>query len=300
MLYREDEMEQHYKGKVQEDISALKTHKLFENKLFLNDGMDSNFQYNNMHLERCTFSKISFKDVKIKYIEYKHCVFIECYFKKAVFDKVDFRNCIFIKCDFNNMKITDTCFFYTEWENTFIKFEELYNCLPRIYNYRSRLCRIMARNCLSDGNVAEYRKYFFEVKHASENKYKEIILRRTDYYRTKYTRYDSLKHIFKFIFSKLNGLVWGYGEKIENILYSSIFIIVAFSFLYTVHPQISGLKSSKNISALYVSICNFLTISPHIIFNDLHFKYITALESFFGMAFMGFFIAALFRNVNSR
>lgn len=293
-------MEQHYKGKNEESIDSLKSIEVFNNKLFLNDGMDNSFEYKNISFERCTFSKISFKDVKMKNIEYRHCVFIECYFKNTVFNKIDFNNSIFIKCYFNNMNIIDTSFFYTEWENTFIKFEEIVDSLPKIHNYRSRLCRTMASNCLNDGNVQEYKKYFFEVKRASEEKYKEIILRRKPYYKREYDLYDSFKHIFKLIFSKLNGLVWGYGEKIQNIFFSSCFIIIVFSLLYLFNPQISSLKSNNYISALYVSICNFLTTSPDIVFNDFYFKYLTTLESFFGIAFMGFFIAALFRNVNSR
>ena len=293
-------MEQHYKGKIEENVDNLKTNLIFENNLFINDGLDNTFEYRNMHFERCTFSKVSFKDIKMKNIEYNHCVFIECYFKNTVLNKIDFSNCTFIKCGFHNVNITDTCFFYTEWESTFIKFEELFDCLPKIYNYRTRLCKTMARNCLDDGNIVEYRKYFFEVKRASEDKYKEIILRRKKYYREKYNVYDSIKYLFKFIFSKINGLVWGYGEKIQNVLYSSCFVIFVFSILYQSDSQISNLKSNNYLSALYVSICNFLTISSDITFHDLYFKYLAALEGFLGLAFMGFFIAALFRNVNSR
>lgn len=293
-------MEQHYKGKIEENIDSLKSIASFDNKLFLNDGMDSSFEYKNINFERCTFSKISLKDVKMKNIEYRHCVFIGCYFKNTVFNKIDFNNSIFIKCDFNNMTIIDTSFFYTEWEHTFIKFEDIVDSLPKIHNYRSRLCSTMARNCLNDGNVKEYKKYFFEVKHASEEKYKEIIIRRKPYYKREYDLYDSFKHIFKFIFSKINGLVWGYGEKIQNIFFSSGFIIIAFSLIYISNPQISSLKSNNYVSALYVSICNFLTISPDIAFTDLYFKYLATLEGFLGIAFMGFFISALFRNVNSR
>lgn len=295
-------IQQYYIGKKEASIEELKSSKeTIANSLFINDSLNKkcDHSYKHIELERCTLSKISFNDVSLTHISFSHCTFIECYFNKAQLSKVAFNNCTFIKCYFNKIKLSDCSFFYTEWENNYIKFNELYNCLPLRYNNRSRLCKVMAKSCLEDGNLKEYRKYFFEQIHSRENHYKEIILRRDEFYQT-YTIGDVVVNILKLITSKISGLIWGYGEKISNIIYSSMFIVLLYSLIYLKSSNIMLLESDKYITSLYVSLCNFLTISCDITFSDTFFRYATAIEGFIGIAFMGLFVTSLFKNINTR
>ncbi len=304
-------MIQHYKEKnivdIEKLVKELKEEEInhkFENSLFLNYGFSKETIMNGLVFERCTFSKLSFTDVILKNIQFNHCIFIDCYFNKTTFDLVGFENVSFINCSLNKMKINNTKFFYTEWENTYIKYDEIKTSLPVEHNMRKRLCKVMAKNCLSDGNVEGYKQYFFESKRAGEREYISRILRKDEYYKKHFNPYDSIKSVVKLGLSKINWLVWGYGERIINVFISSAFIILLFAIIYLFNPEISKLESHKFVSAMYLSICSFVTMSPASSFEvqstDFIFRYFVALEGLIGVAFMGVFTAALFRNVNSR
>lgn len=293
-------MQQYYIGKEQSEIEILSNNIELENKLFINDGLDKNLEYNNISCIRTTFSKISFNSIKMTNSLFNHCVFIGCYFNKSILQHIDFKNCTFIECEFNNMSINNCDFFYTNWKSTYIKFNELKKSLPNKHNNRSRLCKVMAQNCIYDGNIAEYKKYFLESIKAREEQYLAIILRSEDFYRQNYTEVDSIKHIFKLFKSKFSGYAWGHGESITRILLSSIFNIIIFAHIYLYSDIISNLSEGRFINAFYVSFCNFLTISSDITFSETFFRYVSIIEGFTGIIFAGLFVTVLFKKINTR
>lgn len=293
-------MQQYYIGKEQSEIEILSSNTELENKIFINDGLDKEIEYNNISCSRITFSKISFNNIKITKSLFNHCVFIGCYFNKSTLQHIDFKNCTFIECEFNSMNISNCNFFYTNWKSTYIKFNELKKSLPSKHNHRSRLCKVMAQNCINDGNIAEYKKYFLESIKAREEQYLSIILRNEGFYSQNYTQIDSIKNIFKLFKSKFSGYAWGHGESITKILLSSIFNVIIFAHIYLYSEVISNLSSGRFINALYVSFCNFLTISSDITFSENFFRYITIIEGFTGIIFAGLFVTVLFKKINTR
>lgn len=293
-------MQQYYIGKEQGEIELLCNNIELENKLFINDGLEKNIEYNNISCSRTTFSKVSFNSIKMTNLSFNHCVFIGCYFNKSTLRHIDFKNCTFIECEFNNMSINNCNFFYTNWKSTYIKFSELKNSLPSKHNNRSRLCKVMAKNCIDDGNIAEYKKYFFESIKAREDQYISIILKNEDFYMNNYTEIDSIKHIFKLLKSKFSRYAWGYGESITRILLSSIVNVILFSHIYLFSEVIANLPTDRFINALYVSFCNFFTISSDITFNETFYRYVTIVEGFTGIIFAGLFVTVLFKKINTR
>lgn len=293
-------MNQYYIGKEDCSIDDISSNGIFENKLFINNGFTRNKEYIFNKFERCSFSKISFNNIKIKNSEFKHSVFIECYFKESDIKQVSFSNCIFIRCGFYDVKLKNCEFFYTEWDHTYIKFEAIKSSLPNEYSYKKRICKVMANNCLLEGNMEEYKKFFFESIKAKENNYKEIILRRSDYYKSKYSKYDSFKYVAKFLLSKLSGVVWGYGEKISNVIYSSVCTVFIYSFIYYNKYDITGIDSTSYINAVYISIANFLNVDSGAKFGDILTKYIGISENILGLVFMGMIVTYLFRSISSR
>lgn len=304
-------MIQHFEGKERVDIKKFseelgkpESEKTFANKVFLNFPINNEFKHKALCFERCTFSKVTFNRATIKNMEFTHCVFIDCFFRETTFKVVDFSNVTFINCSFYNMKIENTNFFYTEWDNSYIKYNEIKDSLPSRHNSRKRLCKTMARNSLDAGNINDYKAFFFEARKASDQEYISRIFRKEEYYKENYNFYDSVKSLGRLIFSKLNWAIWGYGEKIQNVVISSMFVIFLFAMLHMLNPAIDNLESSKFISSLYLSICSFITLSPDPSLNvettDFVFRYLISIEGLIGIAFMGVFTAALFRNVSYR
>lgn len=295
-------MYQYYIGKKEASLKLLELNTLIENRLFYNDGLENKdkYKYSGIKANRCTFSRISFNKIDMAMSKFMHCVFVDCYLKSSELRHIEFRNCIFINCQFSDVKIKSCDFFYTEWDNTVIKFDELYDSLPKIHNNRSRLCKVMAKNFLEDGNIAEYRKYFFESIRAREKHYKEIILRRESFYSEEYNIFDSLKYTPKLIVSKINGIAWNHGESVRKIVFSSSIIVIIFATLYSINKEMAIEGIQKYSTALYISLCNFLTLSCDITFSDVVFRTLTILEGFTGIIFAGLFVTALVKKINMR
>lgn len=293
-------MYQYYINKEESNIDYLKFNILFRNRLFANSPLEKGYNYKNINVDRCTFSKLSFYLTRIEESKFTYCTFIDCYFKESDLDNILFRNCIFINCSFSDNKIENCIFEYCEWKSTVIKYDELYKSFPKKHNHRSKLCKVMAQGFLEESNIAEYRKYFFKSIEAREKHYKEIILRREAYYKKYYKFKDSLMHIPKLILSKISGIFWGHGEKIRHILFSSIIVILLFAIIYSYSATIEGNGINRYFNALYPSICYFLSISSDVTFFESLYRNITILESFIGIIFSGLFITALIKKMNLR
>lgn len=295
-------MYQYYINKSESQIDSLKLNIQLNNRLFVNTGLEQNYKYIHIEVDRSTFSKISFNKINLQHSNFRHCTFIDCYFRHSYLRHIIFENCVFINCKFSDNTIENCDFNYTEWDSTTIKYDELCNSFPIKYNHKSRLCKVIAKNFLEDGNLAEYRKFFYESIKAREEHYKEIISRRNEYYKNTYNLHDSISYIPKLIFSKISGTVWGHGEKIRHIIFSSITIIFIFSLIYSCSSTIKGDFIKKYTNALYVSFCNFLTISSNITFSneEVLYRNLTVVEGFIGTIFAGLFITALVKKISVR
>lgn len=293
-------MYEHYLEKHKENVDDITSLELYTNRLFINDTLNNKTKYELIKFERCTFSKIGFREVEFSNTQFNHSVFIGCYFQKTKFDNILFSNCIFINCGFYNCKFNGCDFFYTEWEKTAINYKDIIQSLPNRQNLRKKLCRRMAKEWLAMGDISEFKNFFFEAKLSQEAQYKEIIIRKEEYYKETYEIKDSFKYLFKYILSKFERYVWGYGERISNVILTSFVTISLFSAIYY-HSQIPNTEpSNKLLTSIYISISYFLTISCGIEYENLFYRIVTCVEGFFGIAFMGFFVASLFRRINSR
>jgi hypothetical protein len=288
-----------------------------ENMLFANEKIDNKIEKDdksplfkksilkNRSICSSTFASIGFKESIFEFISLAHCVFIDCYFKRAKFNNVDFTGCIFINCNFEGAIFARCDFRYVKFENCFVKFEDLVNNLPTEVNLRWHLCRDISIECLHKGDIEEYRKYFFEEKRASERHYFKVLVHKNDdiYYK-KYNWVDGLKGIGAFIFSKLNKILWGYGEKLSRLIDNIIIVILFFTFVYwnnCIKLTANDNEMAKGFwDCLYISSCNFFTISSNYISTDPFMRFATTSEGVIGMILMGFFVAALFRFINRR
>lgn len=298
-------MQQYYIGKQEGNIDEIEENENYDGLMFLNNGFDRNKQYEHINFNRCTFSMVSFLKCKLENVKFEHCIFVECYFKKSELNQIKYSNCKFICCVFSGIKMVNCEFFYTEWEKSYIKYNEIIGCMPKKSNYRRRLCKVMARNCLDDGNIDEYRKFFFEEKEAAENKYLDIVFMRDEYNTQNYKFYDRIRYVIKYIGSIINKKIWGYGEKISNILVTCLLVISIFTLCFLPTQTIDNNTSieqfgSKIFNSIYVSVCNFFGLSCEIALEEMGWRYLAIFEGAIGIALMGILVAALFRRINPR
>jgi hypothetical protein len=280
-------------------------------KLFVNQRPDQFFDGEkngvNIKAQHCTFANIGFKKSKLIHCDFSHSVFIGCYFKRTIFEHVTFHNTKFINCKFDRVTLICCDFrYYPSFEGCIIEFNAIYPNLPTEHNLRFELCRNLAIESIRLWDSKEYKKFFNEQKSSSEKHYIEMFKQNLDYYKTHYGWWDRIIGLYNYILSKIDKYLWGYGEKIKQLLSVILIVISTFAIFYYNYKNVfkeNGTKGFRSISiweSFYVSSCNFFTITSDFTSSNPGVRFLTSIEGFVGLVLMGFFVAALFRYINRR
>lgn len=298
-------MNQYIVGKELIKISDIKNEVQLQNKIFASERPDNNFMHEHLVINHSTFVSIGFKDSKFVLCDLSFCVFIDCYFKKTIFDNVKFLGCKFINCKLDDLTLISCDFQYATFENCFIEFDTLYPNLPRDSNKRWDITRNIAMQCLKLGYSEQYRKYFFQEKEASEQHYWEMFRRKEKFYKNHYGFWDGFLGLFKLIGSKIDKVLWGYGESIYPLVIVMALFVFLFSLLFFNYNDaflINGtiIKSLTWTQSLYISLANFFTISTNLSPAVNITRSLSLVENIIGTILIGFFIAGLFRYINRR
>lgn len=293
--------------KERKKIEDVNDNTKFINIYLINERPDEAFNKRSLTINQSTFSQMGFKKSKINNSDLSHNIFINCYFKDAKFENVNLTGSKFINCTFDNIVLINCDFRYSTFKDCYITFKDMLPNLPNLpsfHNVRWRLCTNLALECLKNGDSENYKLYFYEEKKASEKHYWEMFVKKEAYYRKKYGSWDSLVGLFKFLTSKVNKFMWGYGENLWQLILVSIITMLTFTLLLFKNDFYeNGNKFTQKLSldeSLYISICNFFTISSGYTTTNTYSRILTATEGIIGMILMGFFVAALFRFINRR
>ena len=297
------------------DITKIfldENHKRYEDVLFINQRPDNKkindvrFSLNGLSILNSTFAKMGFRETGFAHLNLSYTVFIDCYFRNAKFENVDFTGCTFINCNFEGVTLISCNFMYAKFENCYIEFEKMKPNLPSHHNLRWKLCINLSIESLKSGQDEDYRKYFYAEKEASEQHNIHKLLYKSDKYYEKYSVIEGIIGFLKFIQSKANKYLWGYGERLDILIRNILGVILGFGILYYLSGPVfkeNGFHIQKEIGfwdSLYVSACNFFTITSDYTTSRPGMRLLTAVEGFIGIILMGFFIAALFRYINRR
>jgi hypothetical protein len=105
------------------------------------------------------------------------------------------------------------------------------------------------------------------------------------------------KYLFKYLYSGLLNVLWGYGEKPGRIFIISIIAICSFALIFYCSPASSTALKGNIINSLYYSLVTFTTLgSGEIVQTDYCLKLLTGLEALLGMSFWGILIAGFTNN----
>ena len=185
----------------------------------------------------CCFSNISFKNSKLQSLIFINCTFFNCYFRGTVLSNCQFTGCKFIDCNFRKIQSalenTKNTFAYSTFENCHLKYEFMLKCLPKEPNISREIVQNLEDESYKSGSYDEYLKYKYKRIHINENHLKSAFLRKEDWYKKNFNRSKSYISGLKFLYSKIIGLVWGYGEKLLNLIISFLLVnIVLFSIIF--------------------------------------------------------------------
>lgn len=273
-------------------------------KLFYNERLDKT-KWETKKVNQSTFLNMGFRFANFRECDFQHCIFVDCYFKNASFDNVKFTGCKFINCNFDEVALVHCIFDYATFHGCYIDFDIMHYNLPTLHNLRWKMCINMGMESLRAGNTKEYQKYFFEEKKASEKHYWELICQETIYYKGKYGPIDRFRGIKWLVSSKFNSIVWGYGERLINVIVIAFITIITFAVLYynqgTVFKNNDQIVHLTLLQAFYHSLCSFFTLSSEITSPHSEFaRLLVPIETATGIILMGFFVASIFRYINRR
>lgn len=257
--------------------------------------------------DNCVFAKLGLRKSRFSHLNMAHSIFISCYFRGASFDCCDFTGAVFIDCNFDEATFINCVFQYADFKECYIAFNAIKNNLPQKWHNLTRdLCRNLGLEALHAGDDDNFRNYYFEEKKASERYYlKKFYHSQTEdngYYQ-KYNIWDACSGLFHYLLSKLNKVLWGYGERLRRLIVNMCLVVGVYWVIYQ-NMDIQKDGTSLNwYDGLYISLSNFFTMSPVANYSFLHpsaYEIASVTEGGIGVILVGFFVAAVFRYINRR
>lgn len=168
---------------------------------------------NKRRYSHCTFANISFLEAKVVGCVFEDCVFIGCYFRKTLLRSNEFKGCRFIGCDFPRIRVHSSRFGYCQFHKCFIEFGELKHNLPSEPNIRRDLTANIAHAAESLGVTKEARRYRLEAIAAQNEHLWAGFMHQGDWARDHFPGLKRLTALLQVVSSRLNGLIWGHGER---------------------------------------------------------------------------------------
>lgn len=254
----------------------------------------------NADYRHCTFVDASFMHTTLRNCQFLHCIFLGCYFRRATLRNCTFTGCRFYDCQFPYVNLHGCDFRYSQFKSCQVPFSEMEDSLPRPPNLREQLCRNLAIQSADLGLSDETRRYRrLEVAAREEHLWKAITSD-SDWYQSHFTGQRKLRALLQWLWSKVNGLLWGYGERLTVLLRNlALAVVILFPLLYW---WSGDLKREDGMSLgllnyLYFSIVNALPVGVSSSINPTSWigYSLVVLEAVFGSVTLALFAAYVFR-----
>lgn len=256
------------------------TDKIFKNKEIVNE----NFQY-------FIFTRlVANKYTRFVNVDFSYCIFDNAYMRNCVFDNCKFIGCKFAGSNFLSSNFVKCNFEYANFEKTFVDVDSIVDNLSESPNLRHRMLKSLRVNFQQLGDIDAVNRMILLELDASEQYLrlasfsdKEYILKKHGGFKK---RTLALLRLINFHFF---NLIWGNGEKIQNLILFFVFILITIVFYDMLHV---GVDKSDSIKYLFNSIQK----APVVFFINIYPDYYS---DFFKtiLVFLKLFIFALFTSI---
>ena len=190
-------------------------------------------------------------------------------------------------------------FQYTQFRQCQIPFDEMEHSLPAPQNMREQLCRNLSIQSANLGLSEDYRRYRESELKAREENLWNIAFGRSSWYRKHYRGIEKPKAFCNWLYSRFNGLLWGYGDRLGRLLFSFIAFTLIFLLLFLsldVTTYQTG-EPAGLIDIVYFSVSKMLHVdfASNVIAKGLLGHVLVAVESVIGSVFLALFAACIVR-----
>jgi Pentapeptide repeats (9 copies) len=284
------------------DASAIAAgeHELYASQLL--DGATAKGQ----EFRHCTFANISFKDAKLERCSFLNCAFIDCYFRHTDIENCSFIGCKFVDCQFVKPRFTENSFAFPEFRGCFIPWESFGDCLPPDAGFRSAIADELAREASAAGEMTDARQYRLVGEQAYEHKLWNIAWASGgSYYEKARPPLERVKSAGKWLARKFNRHLWGYGERGWILARSFLLTAVLFGFAFRELADNELALDGRSLSFADYVLFTFDNLLAGTGFSGVETtenlaRWLSGLEIFAGLVFIGLFVSLLFNWIRRR
>jgi hypothetical protein len=291
-------------------LTRLRKERLTEHRdgatdcLFINQLFDGQTLTEGLYV-RCTFANVSFKGATLDHVRFSACVFEDCYLRETTFKECKFSGTRFINCDFIKPTIIGCDFKYARFKGCFPPFDEMDRNLPKEWNIRADMAANLSKESEGSGDGKEARKYLLDAIRSNERHLRTASKAPTNYYKDHFPNWtDRRAAWFRWAVSRLNGFIWGYGER-GFALFRSVFLTIALFFaLFWITQESIHTAAGQEANAgdwVWLSAASIVSNSAATgLTVDGWARAFVLLEGAAGLLLLGLFVTYVYRAVTRR
>ncbi len=255
--------------------------------------------------EHCTFVNVSFKDCELTNSTFVDCIFINCYFRKTRVHQSSFVGCRFMDCQFPKIQLSGCDFRYSRFDRCIVDAGEMKMNLPAEHNLREELAHQLAVAAESIGRTRQARRFRLQAIGAREAHLVAAVRGENSWYREKFSTLQQIGAATRWMGSRANGLLWGYGERwtaLGRNLLIATFVVYPLLF-WMAEGGLAKAGSEPNIGDfIALSVDSVLPMSDlaTVELTSWVTRLVVGLEAFTGLVAAGLFVTILFRSVTHR
>ena len=190
-------------------------------------------------LSRHSFDDLNAHGRVVENCDFSGAIFRRAYFRDASFKNCSFKGCRFEGCTFRGVALFQCDFSYAVFTDSMLPSKEIIANLPDRPNLRRELLQVLRANATSMGDYDAQSRFVLEEIAASLDHYWRIVESKQSHYQQKYGRAsDRLGALVKFVGLRMDGLLWGHGERPSALMASltCLLLLASFANLFVVPP----------------------------------------------------------------
>lgn len=195
-----------------------------EDKIF--DSHEKHENYKNK-----LFIRVGAKGKRFEGVDFTHTYFDNCYFKDCVFDSCSFIGAKFLNSNFTGSNFCGCKFEYAFFQNTLLEYSILEESCPGYENQKLKFARTLRKNFESIGDAESANKAIKVELIARGLHLKKTWKSNEGYYRRKYSGGKRIAFFFRWLYFRIQSIVWGNGESAWKLVKTCVFLWLLMSVL---------------------------------------------------------------------
>jgi uncharacterized protein YjbI with pentapeptide repeats len=175
------------------------------------------------------FLRLVAKQRHFKNVDFKYSIFDTCYLRNCNFDSCDFTGCRFVATQLPSSFFIGCKFDYATFERTTISVDILGTGCPGTENLTAKFARTLRINFQQLGDAEAVNRAISLELSATKRHLEKAWLSGESYYRKKYQGLKRAQMFAKWLWFKIQDVIWGNGESIFKLAMSVAFVVLLLS-----------------------------------------------------------------------